>query len=1033
MEKSIYDFIWRYSKRQQFAITLITLASFPFLYATLELPKIIVNDALKTTSTTAPFFCEGGGFPRVCFGIEFDQASYLLTLCAVLFFLLMANAYFLMTTNTTKNLMSERMTRRLRYMLYQRILRFPLPHFQRVSQGELSTMIAGEVELVRDFIADAIALPVYQGGTLLVILTFMFVQDWLMGVACIALIPLQAYVIPKLQRKINLMNRDRIERARKLSGRVGESVSGIRDIRANNTEVFSQADFSKHLDGIFKVRYRLFKTKYFMKALNVFLLKMTPLLFYSVGGLLILSGRLDVGQLVAALGAYAQLTTPWKELLKYYQRVGDAGLKYQQLVENFELGSLLNGDILEPDTGEAEPLAGSLKFDKLTVSDEDGSKPLDSVSFEVPPGGKLAIVAGDTGRDRLAQIMTRLTQPSSGQVFVGGRNLAQVSDKVLGSQIGYAGAETYIFEGSIGYNSVYGLMREIPGNIGEYDPMEAAASGNSPYDRDQDWTDFKSAGVSSVEELQDWWFKIIRSVELDEIVLQHALNARVDETRTPHLPEKLLEARKHIVARLESDEALSQLIRRYDFDTFNVSAAIGTNLLFGQPMDDRLAPKNFGTNAFIRSILAETGLERQFEEIGFEVAGNLVDMFGDGEAESGLLERLSFVDNATVDRLAGILAKGEDGGIAALDKKDRAELISLTSRISVERHRLGHIDEAFQSKIVEARKLFHDTLPEELADAIAFYEPDKFNPQLSIRRNLIMGRNNQQRANAESKVNELLHDVITEMDLLKDVIISGMDSEAGIGGQRLTTAARQGLGLARSIIKRPKILIINNALGAYDRETVDRIRQNIFKLLPGTSVIWLDSETPKAEDFNEVLVLRDGRIEKRIVDATEHVVEPVAAEAEEEAEAPMAIQAEAAALAKVPMFRDIRSSNLKLLAFGSKRVTFERGETLFRQGDKGNAAYVILSGEVDILLDDGTPDEKQVARLGQHEPVGEIALLATVPRTAGARAFSKVVALEIEKEPFLQIIENDPKVAANAARIASERLANTMMSQQKAA
>ena len=368
-----------------------------------------------------------------------------------------------------------------------------------------------------------------------------------------------------------------------------------------------------------------------------------------------------------------------------------------------------------------------------------------------------------------------------------------------------------------------------------------------------------------------------------------------------------------------------------------------------------------------------------------------------------------------------------------MNKDDKAELISLTSRISVERHRLSNIDEAFQAKIVEARQMFHDKLPEDLADAIAFYDPDKFNPQLSIRRNLIMGQNNQQRANAEPKINELLHEVIEEMDLLKGVIIAGMETEVGIGGQRLTTAARQGLALARSLIKRPAILIINNALAAYDREAVDRIRQNIFDLLPETTVVWLDSETPKADDFDQVLVLRDGRIDKRIVDATEQVVEAVAAEGEVEAEAPMAIEAEAAALAKVPMFRDIRSSNLKLLAFGSKRVTFDKGETLFHQGDQGNAAYVILSGEVDILLDDGTPDEKQVARLGQHEPIGEIALLATVPRTAGARAFSKVVALEIEKEPFLQIIENDPKVAANAARIASERLANTMMRQQKAA
>ena len=132
MNKGIYGFIWRYSKRQQLLITLITVASFPFLYMSLELPKIIVNDALS-----------GDDIQKTLAGVEFGPIGYLLALCAILFGLLVINAGFLMAINTYKNLTSERMTRRLRYMVYQRILRFPLPHFQRVSQGELSTMIAG--------------------------------------------------------------------------------------------------------------------------------------------------------------------------------------------------------------------------------------------------------------------------------------------------------------------------------------------------------------------------------------------------------------------------------------------------------------------------------------------------------------------------------------------------------------------------------------------------------------------------------------------------------------------------------------------------------------------------------------------------------------------------------------------------------------------------------------------------------------------------------------------------------------------------
>lgn len=1022
MNKGIYGFILQHSKRQQLIITLITVASFPFLYASLELPKIIVNDALS-----------GADIEKTVFGVELGPIGYLLALCGILLALLFVNAGFLMVMNTYKNLTSERMTRRLRYMVYQRILRFPVPHFQRVSQGELSTMIAGEVELIREFIADAIALPLFQGGQLAVIVTFMFVQDPILGAASIALIPLQAYIIPKLQRKINQYNKERVARARKLSGRVGESVAGIRDIRTYDTALYSQADFSHHLEGLFKVRYKLFRTKYFMKALNVFMLKLTPLLFYAVGGLLIILPDQDmtVGALVAAIAAYNNMTTPWKELLKYYQRMGDARIKYEQLVLSFELGSLLDEDILDHDDAERRRLEGSMALEAVTVSDDDGSQPIDGVSFSVEPGNRLAIVADAVGRDRLSQVMTGLLAPSQGRVLLAGQPMKTLSETTIGATVGYVGSESYIFDGTIGYNATYGLQHKRPDSDSEYDVEEALASGNCPFDGTRDWTDLEAAGCADRQALESRWFDIVEALELDEVIFQHALNANVDESRYPKLPGEILDARRRIVAILDSYPDLGEYVRRFDFESYNQSAPVAVNLIFGEPTDDRLSLSNFGRHSFIREILKETGLEERFWTTGLEVARELVDIFGDQDAEQGLMQQFSFVDAATLSKLAQIVTRGEQGP-GALIEDDIAELISLTGRLSVERHRLGHIDEALQAQIVEARALFHERLPEDLKSAIAVYDPDRFNPRLSIRRNLVMGHNNQQRPNSEQKINDIIRAALMELGVYRDVIIAGMQVDVGIGGQRLAVAARQSLALGRAIMKRPAILVVNDALGAHDREARDRICSQLGQLLPDTTLIWIDSEAPKAELFDSVLVMRDGKLDQRLVG---QVSEPGQVEdlPEREGETPPAIRAEAAALAKVPLFREIRSNNLKLLAFGSKRVRFRRGEVLLRQNDIGETAFVVLSGEVDIILNMDEPGERLLARSGRYEPVGEISLLATVPRTASARAFSEVEALEIDKQVFLQIVQSDAQVAANAARISAERLANTLRGMQKAA
>ncbi|MGI9384565.1 MAG: ABC transporter transmembrane domain-containing protein [Methyloligellaceae bacterium] len=1022
MDRGIYGFIWRYSKSQQLVITLITVVSFPFLYASLELPKIIVNDAIG-----------GSDFPRDVFSAELDQLTFLLFLCGALLVLLLINGGFLMGVNIYKNTMAERMLRRLRYMMYERILRYPTPHFEKVSQGELSAMIAAETELIRGFISDAIALPLFQGGTLLTILVFMFAQDPVLGAASIALIPLQAYIIPKLQRKINNFNAERVRRARAMSGRVSETVSGIRDIRAHNTSVFSLADFSKYLEKIYWVRYKLYRTKFLMKFINLLLLKMTPLLFYSVGGVLILQGRLTIGALVAALAAYSNLTTPWRELLKYYQRRGDAQIKYQQLVEQFELSTLMNERVLAPDTSEPERMNGELRFDDVTIADEGGTKSLDGVSFGIKPGGRLAIVAGAVGRDVLAHAITRMIHPTEGRIYIGDRPLGDFAARTVGARIGYAGGDSYVFQGTVGYNAIYGLQHRIPIDevSEEYSREEALASGNCVYDATLDWTDFSAAGCSSPRELEDWWYDVIRAVDLEDTMFQHALNQAPGSCRRDDLPKHILDARRRIAARLDADPELNQLVHRFDFDAYNPGATVRANLIFGQPTDERLSHESFGENAYVREVLRKCDLEECFQEIGLKVARELVDLFGDPDVDPALIERFSFVDTDTLETLRRIVAKVEKGNLAGLGEKDRAQLISLTSRISVERQRLGGIDETFKAEIVKARKVFHQNLPEDLKDGFVIYNPEAFIEGLSIRRNLIMGRNNQKRPNAEQRINQMIHEILSELGMMRDVLCAAMCFDVGIGGQRLPAAARQSLNVARSIIKRPDILVMNDALGSHDRETRDRIRQNIVKLLPETTLIWIDSETPNVSDFDEVVVLRHGRIERRITEHREEVMEEAAAAAEEAT--PQAVRAEAAALAQVPLFSEMRSPSLRLLAFGSKRVTFDRGETLMRQGDQGNEAYVILSGEVDVILNEGTPQETQVARLGRHQPLGETALLATVPRTATGRAFTKVEALEISKDVFLRLVESDPKVAAKVARIASERLAMTMGQMQEAA
>ena len=268
MDKSIYRYILRHTKRDQIFLVLLTAASMPLVYYSLEIPKLIINKAIG-----------GGAAAYQAFGISMTQIQYLLMLSGLFLAMVIINGGMKYVINVYRGVLGERMLRRFRYTLYVRILRFPLPHFKNVGAGEIIPMVTAETEPLGGFIGDSIALPVMQGGLLLTYLSFIFVQDFWLGIASIALYPPQIWLIPRLQHAVNQLSKERVQNVRKLSDRIGESVAGISDIHANDAGDYERADISQRLGVVFGIRNEIYRRKFFIKFLNNFLAQLTPFFF----------------------------------------------------------------------------------------------------------------------------------------------------------------------------------------------------------------------------------------------------------------------------------------------------------------------------------------------------------------------------------------------------------------------------------------------------------------------------------------------------------------------------------------------------------------------------------------------------------------------------------------------------------------------------------------------------------------------------------------------------------------------------------
>ena len=145
----------------------------------------------------------------------------------------------------------------------------------------------------------------------------------------------------------------------------------------------------------------------------------------------------------------------------------------------------------------------------------------------------------------------------------------------------------------------------------------------------------------------------------------------------------------------------------------------------------------------------------------------------------------------------------------------------------------------------------------------------------------------------------------------------------------------------------------------------------------------------------------------------------------------MSLQEEVDLLRRIPVFANIEPSKLKLLAFTSERLTYAADEVVFKQGDPGDAAYIIIRGSADVIVE--TPKGPLiVTTLTDNDFVGEIAILCDVPRTATIQAKTELEALCISKDLFFRLVREFPEMAVEIMRVLALRLEKTTSQLMKA-
>lgn len=136
----------------------------------------------------------------------------------------------------------------------------------------------------------------------------------------------------------------------------------------------------------------------------------------------------------------------------------------------------------------------------------------------------------------------------------------------------------------------------------------------------------------------------------------------------------------------------------------------------------------------------------------------------------------------------------------------------------------------------------------------------------------------------------------------------------------------------------------------------------------------------------------------------------------------MTLSDDAATLAAVPLFQGVDPARLKLIAFTAERQTVQPGTVLVRQGDPGDAAFVVLSGTASVHVDTADGSALRIGEVQTGILFGEVALLADVPRTATVQAETEMVVLRLGADLFFDLVQEFPSVGVAVMRELARRL-----------
>ena len=341
----------------------------------------------------------------------------------------------------------------LRATVQQKLLKLPVSFFDNNKSGALVSRVMTDVEGVRNLVGTGLVQLI--GGSItaiisLVILIRINAQMTLFVLAPVltfALIALKAfgYIRPifRARGKINA----------EVTGRLTETLNGIRVIKGFNAEIQEHHVFEKGVDELFQNVKKSLTATAFMTSSSTFLLGLASAGIMGMGGYFIMKNTMTYGEFVSFTLFLGFMIAPIVQMSNIGSQLTEA---FAGLDRTQELMAVHEENDLETRTLSLEKIEGDVSFKNISFSYDDKTEVLHDISFEAPKGSVTALVGSSgSGKSTIAGLATAFLNPTSGKVLIDGVDLSKVDLRSFRSQLGVVLQDDFLYEGTIRENILF--------------------------------------------------------------------------------------------------------------------------------------------------------------------------------------------------------------------------------------------------------------------------------------------------------------------------------------------------------------------------------------------------------------------------------------------------------------------------------------------------------------------------------------------------------------------------------------------------